>query len=94
MSNKSENDTQVRIELTSYRLRQGRAYAARGFSRAGNGRPVRAIDGEIFEVLERRQVRARSPQQLRQLGDVGGDPPRLVAGEQFARRPPSGLISQ
>jgi hypothetical protein len=26
------------------------------------------------------------PQQLRQLGDVDGDPPRLVAGEQVSRR--------
>jgi hypothetical protein len=25
-------------------------------------------------------------QQLRQLGDVGGDPPRLVFGEQLGRR--------
>ncbi len=32
------------------------------------------------------------PQQLRQLGDVGRDPPRLVAGEQFGRRPPSRFI--
>ena len=31
-------------------------------------------------------------QQLRQLGDVGGDAPGLVAGEQVRRRAPSGLI--
>jgi hypothetical protein len=30
------------------------------------------------------------PQQLRQLGDVGGDAPGLVAGEQLGRRAPSG----
>jgi hypothetical protein len=28
--------------------------------------------------------------QLRQLGDVGGDAPGLVAGEQLGRRAPSG----
>jgi hypothetical protein len=32
------------------------------------------------------------PQQLRQLGDVGRNPPRLVAGEQLARGAPTGLI--
>jgi hypothetical protein len=31
-------------------------------------------------------------QQLRQLGDIGGDAPRLVTGEQLARRPATGLI--
>jgi hypothetical protein len=31
-------------------------------------------------------------QQLRQLGDVGGDAPGLVAGEQLGRRPPAGLV--
>ena len=30
--------------------------------------------------------------QLRQLGDVGGDPPGLLAGEQLGRCPPSRLI--
>jgi hypothetical protein len=30
--------------------------------------------------------------QFRQLGDVGGDTPRLVTGEQLARRPATGLI--
>ena len=29
---------------------------------------------------------------LRQLGDVRRDPPRLVFGEQFGRRLPSGLL--
>ena len=33
------------------------------------------------EVLIERQTFVREPQQLRQLGDVGGDPPRLVAGQ-------------
>ena len=31
-------------------------------------------------------------QQLRQLGDVGGDAPGVVAGEQLGRRPPAGLV--
>ena len=31
-------------------------------------------------------------EQLRQLGDVGGDAPRLVAGEQLGRRAPSRLL--
>jgi hypothetical protein len=31
-------------------------------------------------------------QQLRQLGDIGCDPPGLVAGEQMRRRPPSRLL--
>jgi hypothetical protein len=31
-------------------------------------------------------------QQLRQLGDVYGDAPRLVAGEQVCRRTPSRLL--
>ena len=31
-------------------------------------------------------------QQLRQLGDVGGDAPGLVAGQQLARRPSARLI--
>jgi hypothetical protein len=31
-------------------------------------------------------------QQFRQLGDVGGDPPGLVAGEELGRRPPSRLV--
>ena len=34
----------------------------------------------------------RLPQQLRQLGDVGGDAPGLVAGEQMSRRAPSRLL--
>src|SRR4029077_11278126 len=34
----------------------------------------------------------RAPQQLRQLGDVGGDAARLVAGQQLGRRAPSRLI--
>ena len=32
------------------------------------------------------------PQQLRQLGEVGGDPPRLVAGEEVRRRAPPRLL--
>jgi hypothetical protein len=32
------------------------------------------------------------PQQLRQLGDVGGDAPGLIAGEQMRRRAPTGVI--
>ena len=36
--------------------------------------------------------RRRPAQQLRQLGDVGGDAPGLVAGEQLGRRAPSRLI--
>jgi hypothetical protein len=31
-------------------------------------------------------------QQLRQLGDISRDPPRLVFGEQFRRRSPARLI--
>jgi hypothetical protein len=31
-------------------------------------------------------------QQLRQLGDVGGNAPGLVAGEEMRRRPPSRLL--
>ena len=34
----------------------------------------------------------RAPQQLRQLGGVGGDAPGLVAGEEVRRRPPSRLL--
>jgi hypothetical protein len=34
----------------------------------------------------------RSPQQLRQLGDVDGYAPSLVAGEQVCRRSTTGLI--
>jgi hypothetical protein len=30
--------------------------------------------------------------QLRQLGDIGGDPPRLVFGEQIGCRSPAGLL--
>jgi hypothetical protein len=33
-----------------------------------------------------------SPEQLRQLGDVRRDPPRLIAGQQLRRRSPAGLI--
>ena len=33
-----------------------------------------------------------SPQQLRQLDDVGSDPPRLVPREQLGRRSPAGLL--
>jgi hypothetical protein len=33
-----------------------------------------------------------SPQHLRQLGDVGGDAAGIVAGEQFGRRAPTGVI--
>jgi hypothetical protein len=33
-----------------------------------------------------------APQQLRQLGDVGGDAPRLVTGKQLARGAATGLI--
>jgi hypothetical protein len=36
--------------------------------------------------------RRRRAQQLRQLGDVGGDPPGLIAGEEVRRRPPSRLL--
>ena len=36
--------------------------------------------------------RRRPAQQLRQLGDVGGDPPHLVAGEELGRRSPTGLL--
>jgi hypothetical protein len=39
----------------------------------------------------RAQAGAR-PQQLRQLCDVGGDAPGLVAGEQLGRRAPTGVI--
>jgi hypothetical protein len=40
----------------------------------------------------RARIEPGSLQQLRQLGDVGGDAPRLVAGEQLGRRPSSRLI--
>jgi len=36
-----------------------------------------------------RDLPGRSVQQLRQLGDVRGDAPRLVAGEEFGRRVPA-----
>jgi hypothetical protein len=39
-----------------------------------------------------RDARSGLTQQLRQLGDVGGDAPGLVAGEQLGRRTPSRLI--
>jgi hypothetical protein len=32
------------------------------------------------------------PQKLRQLGDIGRDPPRFVFGEQFCCRSPARLI--
>jgi hypothetical protein len=32
------------------------------------------------------------PQRLRQLGDVGGDAPGFVAGEQIGRRAPAWLL--
>jgi hypothetical protein len=35
-----------------------------------------------------------SSQQLRQLGDVGGDAPGLVAGEEFARRAVRRLVKK
>ena len=34
----------------------------------------------------------RPLQQLRQLGDVGGDAPRLVAGEEVGGSAPAGLL--
>jgi hypothetical protein len=34
----------------------------------------------------------RSAQQLRQLGAVGGDPPRFVARQQLGRRSPAGFV--
>jgi len=34
----------------------------------------------------------RSAQQLRQLGDVGGDPPRFVARQRLGRRSPAGFV--
>ena len=35
---------------------------------------------------------SRLAQQLRQLGDVHGDAPRFIAGEQLRRRAPTGLL--
>jgi hypothetical protein len=42
-------------------------------------------------VVHGGKVRSRA-QQLRQLGDVGGDAPRLVAGEEVCRRTPPRLL--
>jgi hypothetical protein len=43
------------------------------------------MDGKVLEF------ESGPLQQFRQLGDVGGDAPGLVAGEQVRRRPPSRL---
>ena len=43
--------------------------------------------------MSRRSERAPEPKRKsRQLGDVGGDAPGLVAREEFGRRPPSRLL--
>jgi hypothetical protein len=45
------------------------------------------------EVFCARTLRRLRPQhQLRQLGDVGGDAPRLVAGEEVGGSAPAGLL--
>jgi len=48
----------------------------------------------VFFVLPllRTTRRHPPPQQLRQLGDVGGHPPGLVVGEQLGRRAASRLL--
>jgi hypothetical protein len=40
----------------------------------------------VFATLQPQQFSARLPSGERQLGDVGGDAARLVAGEQLRRR--------
>ena len=44
------------------------------------------------ELLRREAAALSVSQQPRQLGDVGGDSPGLVIGEQFGRRASSGLV--
>ena len=41
---------------------------------------------------KRRMRRSALAQQLRQLGDIGGDAPSFVAGQQLARRAPPRFI--
>jgi hypothetical protein len=49
----------------------------------------RESDGNTIHLSGGRLARAHGrlglPQQLRQLGDIGGDPSRIVAGEQVGR---------
>jgi hypothetical protein len=48
---------------------------------------------EIVSVPPQTSLRtAVNREQLRQLGDVGGDAPRLVAGEELGRCTPTGVI--
>jgi hypothetical protein len=46
----------------------------------------------IAQIPELIGCARRPPQQLRQLGDVEGDPPRLVAGQAVHRYPAAGLV--
>jgi hypothetical protein len=40
------------------------------------------------------RVQGRSQNRFNKLGDVGGDAPRLVAGEEVRRRAPSRLLKR
>jgi hypothetical protein len=50
------------------------------------GTPNKAASGRLTVSL------SRLAQQLRQLGDIGRDPPRLILAEQLGRQPPPRLI--
>jgi hypothetical protein len=55
--------------------------------------PPKAIyDAAKLELVFPYPALGESAQQLRQLGDVGGDAPGLVAGQQVSRRSPAGLL--
>jgi hypothetical protein len=51
-----------------------------------------ALDGVFVVHVQRGGASALPPQQLRQLGDVGGDAPGLVAREQTGSRPSARFI--
>ena len=51
----------------------------------GSGRGLSGLSRSLADLTA-------PPQQLRQLGDIGGDAPRLVASEQLGRRAPVGLV--
>jgi len=52
----------------------------------GSSRRLNRAVATVFATLQLQQFSARLPSRERQLGDVGGDAPGLVAGEQLRRR--------
>src|SRR6185437_5817922 len=67
------------------RGRHGSMNFARGRERRGGGMALLTAGAPRSRV-------AWWSQQLRQLGDVDGDTPRLFAGHQVRRRAPAGLV--